>query len=126
MPHLRIAIGYRTAHRDPSQAVVLGTGTDKAALQAAIDAAPADLVRFEFGVFTPVRKATRNSNHNAIAAVVDETHDKSTAAAPSEEASASAAGDNQPHSGSSAEEGDGDEDLSLGGPAPASPRMKRR
>ncbi|MEQ1862993.1 MAG: hypothetical protein ABMA13_23980 [Chthoniobacteraceae bacterium] len=90
MPHLRIAIGYRTEHRSAEQAVVLGIGTDKAALQAAIDAAPADLLRFEFGVFTPTGKATRNSTPcTPPAPAADETHDKTAAGAlPSEPPSA--------------------------------------
>jgi hypothetical protein len=54
----RIAIGYRTAHRQ-SEPAVLAFGYDQAVLQKAIDTAPPEFVRFETGSFHFLRTARR-------------------------------------------------------------------
>ena len=59
MGHLRIALGYRTEHRS-GDAAVLGIGSDKTSLQALVDNAPAEFVRFEFGIFQSTGKAVRS------------------------------------------------------------------
>lgn len=63
MRNLRIVVGYRTAHRS-GDAEILGSGASPEALQEAIDHAPSEFVRFEFGVFAFQRRGRRrNSNH---------------------------------------------------------------
>ncbi len=61
MPNTRILIGYRTEHRN-SEGIVLATATRDDTLKAAVDAAPAEFVRFELGVFHFQRKARRSPN----------------------------------------------------------------
>ena len=61
MPNTRILIGYRTAHRN-SDGVVIATATRDDTLKAAVDAAPAEFIRFELGVFQFQRKARRSPN----------------------------------------------------------------
>lgn len=58
MPNYRLAIGYRTDHRT-SEAVVLAGGFDQEKLQAAVNAAGPEFLRFEFGIFTFQRSASR-------------------------------------------------------------------
>lgn len=60
MKLIRLALGIRTAHRS-TDAVVLAVGTDPAALQAAIDSAPAEFARFELGCFHFQRQGRRSS-----------------------------------------------------------------
>lgn len=115
MPNFRIALGYTTESRRQSAPVVLAAGSDQAKLQAAVDAAGPEFVRFEFGIFTFTRKAKRNSNTHALAAGGGENHDNPPPAASSEEAPASAADANQPPSGASAE--DDEEEPTLGVPS---------
>lgn len=58
MLHFKIALGYKTEHRN-SEPVILAAGFNAAALQGAIDAAPAEFLRFEIGVFQFTRKGRR-------------------------------------------------------------------
>lgn len=68
MPSFRIAIGYKTEHRR-STPVVLGASIDPAALQAAIDAAPADILRTEIGTFFFQRRGKRSNSSVKVSSV---------------------------------------------------------
>jgi hypothetical protein len=59
MPNLRIAVGYLTDHRK-SEGVVLAASFDQAKLQAAVDQAKPEFLRFEFGIFGFARGARRS------------------------------------------------------------------
>ena len=61
--NLRIAVGYRTAHRS-ADAVILASGGSQESLQAAVNAAGPEFQRFEFGVFTFTRKARKQFLNN--------------------------------------------------------------
>lgn len=58
MKNLRIALGYKTGHRN-SEPSILAAGFEKGALQAAVDSAPAEFLRFEFGTFFFGQRARR-------------------------------------------------------------------
>jgi hypothetical protein len=58
MRHFKIALGYKTEHRN-SEPTILASGYDVAALQAVIDQAPAEFVRFDLGVFQWTQRARR-------------------------------------------------------------------
>lgn len=61
MPRLRLLLGYKTDHRN-STAEVLLASEDSAAIQGAIDQAPAEFLRFEIGQFYFQRKGRRHLN----------------------------------------------------------------
>ncbi len=60
MPLFRIAVGYTTDHRR-SEPVILAGSFDQRVLQAAIDSAPTEQLRFELGTFHFQRRATRST-----------------------------------------------------------------
>ena len=59
MKNLRIALGYKTGHRN-SEPSILAAGFEKGALQSAVDSAPAEFLRFEFGTFLFGQRARRS------------------------------------------------------------------
>lgn len=58
MKNLRLALGYRTEHRN-SEPAVLAVGFSQPALQSAVNSAPAEFRRFEFGTFLFSQRARR-------------------------------------------------------------------